>query len=95
VDGNLNVHELKFQYRPCTGSIKPSLQHFQFCRVGLSLGILYLPILIGKPISLKPGKKELLTRNVSIGHGCPHSSLFFQSYDLFFGLHVPQVEKGP
>jgi hypothetical protein len=23
-----------------TGSIKPSLQHFQFCRVGLSLGIL-------------------------------------------------------
>jgi hypothetical protein len=26
------------------GSIKPSLQHFQFCRVGLSLGILYLSI---------------------------------------------------
>jgi hypothetical protein len=29
-----------WQYRPWTGSIKPSLQHFQFCRVGLSLGIL-------------------------------------------------------
>jgi hypothetical protein len=28
-----------------TGSTKPSLQHFQFCRVGLSLGILYLSIL--------------------------------------------------
>jgi hypothetical protein len=26
-------------------SIKPSLQHFQFCRVGLSLGILYLTTL--------------------------------------------------
>jgi hypothetical protein len=25
--------------------MKPSLQHFQFCRVGLSLGILYLSIL--------------------------------------------------
>jgi hypothetical protein len=24
-----------FQYRPWTGSIKPSLQHFQFCCVGL------------------------------------------------------------
>jgi hypothetical protein len=33
-----------FQYRPWTGSIKPSLQHFQFCRVGLSLGSLYLSI---------------------------------------------------
>jgi hypothetical protein len=29
---------------PWTGSIKPSLQHFQFCRVRLSLGILYLSI---------------------------------------------------
>jgi hypothetical protein len=29
-----------WQYRPWTGSIKPSLQHFQFCRVWLSLGIL-------------------------------------------------------
>jgi hypothetical protein len=26
-------------------SIKPSLQHFQFCRVGLSLGILFSSIL--------------------------------------------------
>jgi hypothetical protein len=34
-----------FQYRPWTGSIKPSLQHFQFCRVELSLGILFLSIL--------------------------------------------------
>jgi hypothetical protein len=28
-----------WQYRPWTGSIKPSMQHIQFCRVGLSLGI--------------------------------------------------------
>jgi hypothetical protein len=33
-----------WQYRPWTGSIKPSLQHFQFCRVGLSLGILIVSI---------------------------------------------------
>jgi hypothetical protein len=28
-----------FQYCPWTGSIKPSLQHFQFCRVGLNNGV--------------------------------------------------------
>jgi hypothetical protein len=28
-----------FQYRPLTGSIKPNLQHFQFPRFGVSLGI--------------------------------------------------------
>jgi hypothetical protein len=39
VDGNL-----QFYHRPWTGSIKPSLHHFQFCRIGLSLGILYLSI---------------------------------------------------
>jgi hypothetical protein len=36
------------------------------------------------------------TRNVSIGHGCPHTPLFCQSYDSrsnIFGLHVPQVEN--
>jgi hypothetical protein len=30
-----------FWYRPWKGSIKPSLQHFQFCCVGHSLGILF------------------------------------------------------
>jgi hypothetical protein len=34
-----------WQYRPWTGSIKPSLHYFQFCRVGLSLGILICSIL--------------------------------------------------
>jgi hypothetical protein len=34
-----------YQYRPWKGSIKPSLQQFQFCCVGLSLGILFLYIL--------------------------------------------------
>jgi hypothetical protein len=34
VDGNLH------QYGPWTGSIKPSLQDFQFCCAGLSVGIL-------------------------------------------------------
>jgi hypothetical protein len=34
-----------WQYSPWTGSIKPSLQHLQFCQVGLSLGILIFPIL--------------------------------------------------
>jgi hypothetical protein len=29
-----------WQYRPWTGAIKPILQQFQFCRVGLSVGIL-------------------------------------------------------
>jgi hypothetical protein len=33
------------QYRPWTGSIKPSLQHLQLCCVGLSLGILIFSIL--------------------------------------------------
>ena len=28
-------------YRPWTGSIKPSLQHLQFCCFGLSLGVLF------------------------------------------------------
>jgi hypothetical protein len=41
VDGNLH-----FPVQSITGSIKPSLQHFQFCSVGLSLGILYLSILL-------------------------------------------------
>jgi hypothetical protein len=34
-----------FQYRPWTGSIKPSQQYFQFCSVELSLGILFFSIL--------------------------------------------------
>jgi hypothetical protein len=34
-----------WQYRPSTGSIKPSLQHFQFRRVGLSSGIFIFSIL--------------------------------------------------
>jgi hypothetical protein len=37
------------QYRPWTGSIKPSLQHFQFCGVGLSLGVQYLSTLWSHP----------------------------------------------
>jgi hypothetical protein len=32
------------QCRPWTCSIKPSLKHFQFCRFGLSLGILIFSI---------------------------------------------------
>jgi hypothetical protein len=34
-----------WQHRPWTGSIKPSLQHFQFCRFGLSVGNLVFSIL--------------------------------------------------
>jgi hypothetical protein len=41
-----------FKYRPWTGSIKPSLQQFNFGRVGLSLGILYLSILWSHPCYL-------------------------------------------
>jgi hypothetical protein len=33
-----------FRCRPWTGSVGPSLRHFRFWRVGLSLGILYLSI---------------------------------------------------
>jgi hypothetical protein len=33
-----------FQYRLWTGSFKPSLQHFQLCCVGHSLGILFFSI---------------------------------------------------
>jgi hypothetical protein len=41
-----------FHYRSWTGSIKPSMQHFQFCRVRLSLGILYVSILLSHPCYL-------------------------------------------
>jgi hypothetical protein len=33
------------QYCPWTGSIKPSLQHFQFCSFEHSLGILFITVL--------------------------------------------------
>jgi hypothetical protein len=35
-----------WQYRPWADSIKPSPQHFQFCRFGLSIGILIFSILL-------------------------------------------------
>jgi hypothetical protein len=35
-----------FRCRPWAGSIKPGLWRFQFCRVGLSLGVLYLSIFL-------------------------------------------------
>jgi hypothetical protein len=41
-----------FQYCPWTCSIKPSRQHFQFCRVGLSWGILFFSILLSHPCYL-------------------------------------------
>jgi hypothetical protein len=44
-------------------SIKPSLQHFQFCRVGLSLGILYLSILLNRR-SRNPAKETVLISDV-------------------------------
>jgi hypothetical protein len=43
---NTSADVSKFKILPLTGSIKPSLQHFQYCRVGLSLGILYLSIFV-------------------------------------------------
>ena len=33
-----------YLYRPWTGSIKTSLQHFRFCCVGLSLRVLFFPV---------------------------------------------------
>jgi hypothetical protein len=67
-----------FQYRPWTGSIKPSLQHFKFCRVGLSLGILFFSILFC-------AYKCVLGRS-----GGPFYMFYMRPYDVFstFSGHV-------
>jgi hypothetical protein len=40
-------------YRPWTDSSKSSLKHFQFCRVGLYLGIMFFSILFNKIVQMK------------------------------------------
>jgi hypothetical protein len=56
------------QYRPWTGSIKLSLQHFQFCRFGLSLGIhifsICNPVVVGSILSL--GKSLQLMSDIEV-----------------------------
>jgi hypothetical protein len=49
-----------WQFRPWTGSIKLSLQHFQFWRIGLLLGILIFSILtFASTVFVKYGKQSI------------------------------------
>jgi hypothetical protein len=78
-----------FQYRLWTGSIKPSLQHFQFCSVGLSLGILFFSTL--KKRKLLIHKIYNVTRIVYFLFGFKvqvHCKWFylFQSFTLFLAI---------
>jgi hypothetical protein len=73
------------QYRPWTGSIKPSLQHFQFFRVGLSLRVLISIYFMNELWIYKDLKARLLH--------CCKCIILWQITDAFDILYRKTIEN--